>query len=145
MSRTAAARLVVAERSGWPDRQLSTRRCTPGRLRDVPVRGARRDLRRIPNWPLACAPPSRPSARDEQLLNFVTSRYSAPRTQPPAVERRDGVGIPEHVFHISLRRTEACGRKPAAECIAGAGGIQAVDGERWRAELAPSTAGETAF
>src|SRR5882672_3695759 len=74
--------------------------------------------------------------REQELLDFLRRRDAAARSERPAIERRDGVGVRQHVLQILFGRPETAGGEGAAKDVAGAGAVDAVDLKRGRANLA---------
>src|SRR5438093_5326034 len=81
----------------------------------------------------------------EELVYFFPRRQPAARSKRAAVQGGHGVRVRQDVLDHAIGRPQAAGDEAAAKRVAGAGGVDAVDGEPARVELPPRAPREAAL
>src|SRR5262245_11785412 len=74
--------------------------------------------------------------RGQELLDLVRPREAAATAKRPAIERRYGVGVREHVFDIAARVSQTTGDKSTAKGVAGARAVDAIHRKSGGADFA---------
>src|SRR5688572_18564540 len=85
-----------------------------------------------------------PSA--DELVDFVRPRQRVAGPEPAAVQRRDPMGVAQHIVDVRVGpRTQPAGNESGAERVAGTGGVFDVHVEGRGADLLPIHEGQTAL